>query len=99
VLPKSWSWRWPFWAFTVAGWSAVGLLLAGRIAAGPHSDDWQVLTFAAVGSGVVALWLTARTRGPILSEALQGLLPGVAIVVVSEGALSWVYQARTRTRA
>ena len=99
VLPKSWFWRWPFWTLTVAGWLVTGLLLAGRIAAGPNSDDWQVLTFAALGSGVVALWLMARTRRSVLSEALQGLLPGVAIVVVLAGALSWAYQVRTRSLA
>ena len=94
-VPQRRIWLWPFWTVTVAGWSAVALLLGGRIAADTGADDRQVLLFGILAAAVVAVWLIMRTNRLVLWQALPNASSGLAVVAVVAGVWFWRYESKT----
>jgi len=95
ALSPSRFWRLSFWVVTVAGWLAVGLLVAGRFQGQAHFDDRQLLALATLCALLVAIWLALRTKGAPIRCALEDAIAGSVIVALVAGVFCWLYEAKT----
>ena len=95
ALPGRWWLRVPFWAVTVGGWLAAGLLAEGR-AESAQADLRQSVLLAGSVAALTAGWLAVKARAFPTWRELREVAAGVAVLTLAISVCAWRYEVRTR---
>jgi hypothetical protein len=98
-LPPGRTWRWTFWAVTLAGWAMVLLCAAGRYEGAVTADQRTVLLQAAFCAFVLPACIAMRSRIFPTWSGLRDAAAGLAILALAGVAAVWGYDAQTRAIA
>lgn len=94
-LPERKAWRIGFWMVTVAGWTALLVLMQGR--AQSKDTERQIVFFALDLAALAAIWLAAITRSLPSRRLLGEVAAGAVLLAVASGVFVWIYDAGTRS--
>jgi len=94
-LPERRLWRIGFWAVTVAGWSALLVLMQGGV---EWNDAERPIILAALGlAGCVTIWHALKARSLPSRRVIGEVATAVALLALGGGVFAWSYDARTRS--